>query len=147
MSVMEWREHAETELTRAGHRAGGARAAVLDLLAKDACCLSAQEIHDRLRAREQGIGLASVYRALDTLASLHLVHRVEVDGTAHYERAEASGDHHHHAICDSCGKRDAFADAELERVIADVSRRLGYAVGEHDVVLRGACPDCVAPAR
>jgi Fur family ferric uptake transcriptional regulator len=144
---MEWRRHADDELTRAGHRAGGARAAVLDLIAEHACCLSAQEMHDRLRARDQAIGLASVYRALETLASLHLVHRVEVDGTAHFERADPSGDHHHHAICSSCGKRDAFEDPELEAAIAQVAQRLGYAVGEHDVVLRGDCPDCATAAR
>jgi Fur family ferric uptake transcriptional regulator len=142
MADVTWKEHAEHELARSGHRAGGARTAVLDLLAGHACCLSAQEIHERLRGNEQGIGIASVYRALDTLASLQLVHRVEVSGTAHYERAEPSGDHHHHAICDSCGKRDAFEDSELERAIGAVARRLGYVVGNHDVVLHGACPEC-----
>ena len=40
---------------------------------------------------------------------------------------------------------DAFEDAELERLIDDVGERLGYAVGGHDIVLRGACPDCVGP--
>jgi Fur family ferric uptake transcriptional regulator len=37
---------------------------------------------------------------------------------------------------------DAFEDAELERLIDDLGERLGYAVGGHDIVLRGACPDC-----
>jgi len=87
-------------------------------------------------------GLASVYRALDLLTQLKLVHRVDVDGTACYEPADPSGDHHHHAICERCGKRDAFEDPELERLIDDVAARLGYDVGAHDIVLRGSCPDC-----
>src|SRR5919206_461886 len=45
-----WREHAERELMRSGHRAGGARDEVISLLARQSCCLSAQEIHDGLRA-------------------------------------------------------------------------------------------------
>ena len=65
-----WVEHAQSELTRAGHRSGGARALVLDLLADQRCCLSAQEIHDELRAADRGVGLASVYRALDVLEGL-----------------------------------------------------------------------------
>ncbi len=89
-------------------------------------------------------GLASVYRALDLLARLELVHRIDVDGTACYEPADPSGDHHHHAICDGCGKMDAFEDPELERLIDGVGARLGYAVGGHDIVLRGSCPDCKA---
>ena len=140
-----WDDHARSALARAGHRAGGAREEVLALLARQKCCLSAQEIHDELRSGERrAVGLASVYRALELLTQLKLVHRVTVDGTACYEPADPSGEHHHHAICDHCGKRDAFEDAELERLIDGVAARLGYDVGGHDVVLRGSCPDCAA---
>ena len=77
------------------------------------------------------------------LTTLRLVHRLDVDGTACFEPADPSGEHHHHAICERCGKRDAFEDPELERLIDDVGARLGYDVGAHDIVLRGRCP----PAR
>ena len=138
-----WGEHARRELARTGHRAGGAREQVLALLERQRCCLSAQEIHDRLRAAgERPPGLASVYRALEILTSLRLVHRLDVGGTACFEPADPSGDHHHHAICEACGKRDAFADPELEKLIDGLGARLGYDVGAHDVVLRGRCPDC-----
>ena len=137
-----WDDHARRELARAGHRSGGARAEVLSLLARQDCCLSAQDIHDRLRAGDRRVGLASVYRALDLLAQLRLVHRLDVDGVACYEPADPSGEHHHHAICERCGRMDAFEDPELERVIGGLGERLGYDVGAHDIVLRGACPDC-----
>ena len=137
-----WTDHAHRELSRAGHRAGGAREEVLSLLGRQDCCLSAQDIHDRLREDGRSVGMASVYRALDVLAQLNLVHRIDVDGTACFEPADPSGDHHHHAICERCGKMEAFADPELERLIDGVAERLGYAVGGHDIVLRGACPDC-----
>jgi Fur family ferric uptake transcriptional regulator len=137
-----WADHARGELRRTGHRTGGAREEVVGLLAGQDCCLSAQEIHDRLRGDGRGVGLASVYRALDVLTQLRLVHRLDVGGTACFEPADPSGEHHHHAICDRCGKMDAFEDPELERLIDGVAARLGYDVGAHDVVLRGACPDC-----
>jgi len=137
-----WSDHAHRELSRAGHRSGGAREEVLSLLARQDCCLSAQEIYDRLRRGTRSVGLASVYRALDVLTQLKLVHRIDVDGTACFEPADPSGDHPPHAICERCGKREAFEDAELERLIDDVGERLGYAVGGHDIVLRGACPEC-----
>jgi Fur family transcriptional regulator, ferric uptake regulator len=138
----DWAEHAQRELARAGHRAGGARGEVLALLSRQRCVLSAQAIHDRLRETDRAVGLASVYRALDVLTGLKLVHRIDVDGTACYEPADPSGDHHHHAICRHCGRMSAFEDPELERLIDDLGRRLGYEVDAHDVVLRGACPDC-----
>jgi Fur family ferric uptake transcriptional regulator len=138
----DWADHAAQELQRTGHRTGGARAEVVGLLARQDCCLSAQDIHARLRARGRQIGLASVYRALDVLAQLRLVHRVDVGGTACYEPADPSGEHHHHAICDRCGKMDPFEDPELERLLEGVATRLGYEAGGHDLVLRGACPAC-----
>src|SRR3954463_8670974 len=131
----DWATHAQHELQRAGHRTGGARDEVLGLLSHQNCCLSAQDIHERLSAGGRRVGLASVYRALDVLAQLQLVHRVDVDGTACFEPADPSGEHHHHAICDTCGRMDAFEDSELERLIDGVAARLGYDVGAHDVVL------------
>ncbi len=117
---------------------------MVELLSEQHCCVSAQEIHESLRDRERSAGLASIYRALDVLAQLRLVHRVDVDGVSRYEPADPSGDHHHHAVCDSCGRRDAFADPELERLIERVGGRLGYDIGGHDIVLRGECPACAA---
>ena len=55
-------------------------AAVIELLAAEACCLSAQEIADRLRGRGRPVGTASVYRALDLLTRAGIVARVEVGG-------------------------------------------------------------------
>jgi Fur family transcriptional regulator, ferric uptake regulator len=142
MARTEWQAHARRELSRSGHRAGGARDEVLGLLAGQECCLSAQAIHDRLREQRRGVGLASVYRAVDVLTRLALVRRVDVDGTACYEPADPSGEHHHHAICDRCGRLDAFEDPALEELIEAVAKRLGYSIEGHDVVVRGACPGC-----
>ena len=144
MAGTGWQAHAQQQLSRSGHRAGGAREEVLALLAGQECCLSAQAIHDRLRDEQRAVGLASVYRAVDVLARLGLVRRIDVDGIACFEPADPSGEHHHHAICDRCGRLDAFEDPELELLIEGVAQRLGYAIEGHDVVLRGACPGCVA---
>ena len=144
MGHTDWQTHAQQELSRSGHRAGGAREEVLNLLAGQTCCLSAQAIHDRLRDEERAVGLASVYRAVEVLARLGLVRRVDVDGTACFEPADPSGEHRHHAICDRCGRLDAFEDPQLEELIEAVASRLGYAIEGHDVVLRGTCPGCTA---
>src|SRR5215210_8562307 len=131
---MAWKEHAHTELVRTGHRAGGAREAVIDLLGTQSCCLSAQAIHDRLREGDRSVGLASVYRALETLTGLGLVHRVDVGGTTAYEPAHPEGHHHHHVICSDCGAVGSFEDDRLERAIHDLGDSLGYRVDTHDVV-------------
>jgi Fur family transcriptional regulator, ferric uptake regulator len=139
---LDWAAHARRQLALSGHRAGGAREEVVALLGAEPCLMSAQEIHDKLLGRGRRVGLASVYRALEVLTDLRLVHRVDVAGTASYETADPSGEHHHHAICDDCGQRAPFEDPELERLIHRLGERVGYDVAAHDVVLRGRCPDC-----
>jgi Fur family ferric uptake transcriptional regulator len=142
-STDPWSDRALDELRSVGYRAGAARVAVIELLERQECCLGAQEIHDELRAAGTPVGLASVYRVLDTLAQRGLLQRVDVgDGITRYEAARTDADHHHHLVCDGCGRVESFADDRLERVIRDVERRSGYAVAAHDVVLRGACTDC-----
>ena len=56
-----WAEHARQELRRAGHRSGGARAAVLDQMAGQDCCLTAQEIF--AKAALVDYGLVAGYQA------------------------------------------------------------------------------------
>jgi len=146
-TVRSWREHTEEALRGAGFRAGGARAAVLDLMAGQDCCASAQEIHETLRGTGRSVGIASVYRVLDVLVELRLVQRIDVgDGIARFEPALPDGDHHHHVVCDDCGKVEPFSDSSLETAIARASRRLGYSVDAHEVVLRGECGDCRDPS-
>jgi Fur family transcriptional regulator, ferric uptake regulator len=138
-----WREHTLATLAAAGHRRGGARNAVVELLDHETCALSAQEIDDRLRGHGRSVGRASVYRILELLTELRLVQRIDVgQGVARYERHQPDGDHHHHLVCDHCGRIAPFEDPALEQAIERVSRRLSFVVDDHDVVLHGACGDC-----
>ena len=137
-----WATHALAGLRDAGFRSGDARRAVVEYLDPQDCCLSAQELHSRLRATGSRIGIASVYRVLDLLAAQGLVTRIDLgDGIARFEAARPDGHHHHHLVCGDCGKVSAFSDPALELVLDDAARRLGYAEA-HEVVLRGACEDC-----
>jgi Fur family ferric uptake transcriptional regulator len=120
---------------------------VVEALAEQDCCRTALEIHDRLRAGDRAVGIASVYRVLDVLAGLGLVQRVDVGrGIARYEPVPPGGEHHHHVVCDDCGRVDPFVDPGLERAIQSAAGLVGYDVAGHEVVLRGACDDCRATA-
>jgi Fur family ferric uptake transcriptional regulator len=145
ITAMLWVEHAQALLRESGFKPGRARTAVIEALGEQACCLSVQDIHDLVRVRRTRVGIASVYRALETLTELGLVHRLELgSGGAHYEPAQPSGDHHHHLVCGDCGKVEAFSDDRLEHVLDNVSRTAAFRIDEHDVVLRGRCDSCVA---
>jgi Fur family ferric uptake transcriptional regulator len=142
----DWNAHATATLRSAGYRRGGARAAVIDHLARQRCAVSAQEIETSLAGSGRGVGRASIYRVLDLLVQHRLVTRVETgDGTARYEPIAPDGEHHHHLLCDRCGRLVPFDDSELERSIEQLADRLNFRVQEHDVLLHGSCERCAAP--
>ena len=143
MAQTEWSEHVHAVLSQAGLKRGGARERVIELLASKPCALSAVEIEDELRALERPTGRASIYRVLDLLVEHGLAERLEVgDGQARFERSHPGGEHHHHLVCDRCGRLVAFDDPGLERAIDRLSERLGVRIDSHDVLLRGACERC-----
>jgi len=141
----DWIESAEVALSETGHRRGGARRALLELLDTQRCALTAVEVEDALRGRERRVSRASVYRILEELARLGLVQRVETgQAMVRYERAGAHDEHHHHLVCDACGVVMPFSDDALERAISSISSRVPLTVSEHEIVLRGECRDCAA---
>ena len=138
-----WADYADRSLADAGFRRGGARSAIIALLDRQPCALSAYEIEDALRAGGRGVARASVYRVLDELVSLGLVTRVEVgQGSTRYEAARPDGHHHHHMVCDRCGDVQPFADDGLERAVDQLAARVAFAVAEHEIVLHGECAAC-----
>ena len=141
----QWSDVAEERLRSAGLKASAPRAAVLESIGRQECVVSAQDIADDLKRRKRRVGIATVYRTLEVLEDLKLVQRLDLGGeSARFEPAIPDGHHHHHFVCRKCGDAIPFEDEALERAIESVGRRLAASVDEHDVVLKGCCPDCEA---
>lgn len=140
-----WIDHALSVLAEHGHRAGGARSAVVEHLGREGGCLTAEEVATGLRQEGRQAGPASVYRALNLLSDLGLLYRAALgDAPIRYDLVDPGAAHHHHLVCERCGRTVTFADAKLEAAIDQVSERVGYVVDSHDVTLRGTCGDCAA---
>ncbi|HLI32276.1 MAG TPA: transcriptional repressor [Solirubrobacteraceae bacterium] len=143
-----WAERAAALLRSAGFRGGGARSALLALLARESCALTVPEIEGALSRSGRAVSRASIYRILDQLIELGLVVRVATAGTtARYERAREGSAHHHHLFCEQCGAVRPFADMALERAISALSERLPYTVSGHEIQLWGTCMRCSPPNR
>ena len=80
----------------------------------------------------------TVYRTLDLLSGLGLVRRLDLGGGPRYELAE---DHHHHLICEGCGKITEFERCPIDlRDFPDVGG--DFEVRAHSLEVYGTCPDC-----
>ena len=106
-------------------------------------------MEDVLRQRSQAtrtVSRASIYRILAELEGLGLVARLEFgQGIDRFEAVrEGSGQATiSRRLASHCGTLTPFVDEELERAIRHVSERVALNVSEHEVVLHGACGDCV----
>lgn len=104
---------------------------------------SAQQLHAQLRATEQRIGLATVYRTLQTLAEDGVVDvRRTVDGEATYRLCSTG--HHHHLVCRQCGRTVEVESRLVERWATTVAATHGFVEAEHTVELSGTCAGCAA---
>ena len=138
-----WTDWAVGRLAGTGHRRGGARAELIELLAEQRCALSALELEERLASGPRRVSRASVYRILEELEEVGIVQRVEVgNGTTRYEPVGRGTDHHHHLVCDRCGSLEPFVDEGLERAVRQAAERVPLAVSEHEIVLHGTCRQC-----
>jgi len=143
--AQRWTELALEQLADAGYRRGGARRELLTLMGEQRCALTAIEMEQALADRGRRVSRASIYRILEELDEVGVVQRVEVGGgMARFEPVRRGRGHHHHLVCDRCGRLEPFSDEGLERAIKRVSERVALDVSEHEVVLHGACNACAA---
>lgn len=105
---------------------------------------SAQEIHEELRRRGDGIGLTTVYRTLQTLADGGEVDVLRTaSGESVYRRC-ATADHHHHLVCRHCGAAVEIEGPAVETWAQAVADQHGFTDLSHTVEIFGLCRDCGA---
>ncbi|MFV0372470.1 Fur family transcriptional regulator [Microbacterium sp.] len=104
--------------------------------------ISAQDLHAALRDENTGIGLATVYRALATLAAAGEADQLQSpDGEAIYRACESRG-HHHHLICRSCGRTVEIQAHDVEQWARRTASQHGFTEAEHVIDIFGLCPEC-----
>ena len=119
------------------------QALVLDQLADAAVPLGAYAILDQLR--DQGFRAPlQVYRALDKLVELGLVHRLESLNAFVACQHRHGKDHGLTAftICENCGAVHEFHDHEVADLLAERSRTAGFSPRKSTIEISGLCIDC-----
>lgn len=119
------------------------RRALVAELASSEGFRSAQEIHAALREAGEKVGLATVYRALQSLVESGEVDQVQTDaGEAAYRLCSST--HHHHLVCRRCGRTVEIEGPAVEKWASRVAEDHGYDDVSHSVELFGICPACRA---
>lgn len=122
------------------------QSAVIEQLGGTAGFVSAQDLHQRLRAAGSKVGLATVYRTLSTLADAGQVDMLRTDeGEAVYR--QCSTGHHHHLVCRACGRTVEIEGPAVERWADAVAAEHGFTEVEHTLEVFGTCASCGRPHR
>ena len=122
------------------------RLAVSEALAEIPEFVSAQQLHEELAARGEAVGLATVYRTLQALATAGEVDVLRLaDGEAAYRRC-VRREHHHHLMCRACGTTVEIDGPTVEAWAGLVGDRHGFTGIEHTIELFGLCAACSSDA-
>ncbi len=135
-------EPARAALQRHGMRATEQRVVVLDALMRRHDDVTAQALHEELRADHPGLGLATVYRALGALAEAGVIDALQ-HGHGTCWRYCSPG-HHHHLTCDRCHAVVELHHCGVGEWADRVAAEHGYSDVAHVVELRGTCAACRA---
>jgi Fur family ferric uptake transcriptional regulator len=137
------RSIAQLKFDRRAFRQTTPRQEVLRAFVEHSEPMTVAEVHSRLRDRR--INLASVYRAVHLFRQLGIL--TAVDHVAEGQRFELSDrhrPHHHHLICESCGRTEDFEGCFLGDLERKILQRTQFRVRRHELQFYGVCGRCRA---
>ena len=147
---------------RGGHGGGGGpfrgrglrltvpRQIILEILEEADEYLSADDVYLQVHERHPGIGLATVYRTLQLLAEIGVVHRIATgEGKARFKLAEQEEVRHREVlICTNCNRSFPVQEipenqhALLDQLEELVKASEGFTVQQNVMQLYGVCREC-----
>lgn len=117
------------------------RRAVLDVVAESDDHPTAGQVLDRVRARVEGVGAATVYRTLALLVESGQVAELRVGEALRYDQNVHS---HAHLVCTACGQvQDTYLQLDAG-ALAELTEKTSFTVAGYDVQLHGRCARCAA---
>ncbi len=110
-------------------------------LATSGADFTIDDLWQEMREAEPRLGRATVYRAVEKLANIGLLDRIEfADGTHHYR---VCGDnHHHHLTCTQCHLVVEVDICLPLDQFAAIGRITNFDIEGHSLTLFGRCEHC-----
>lgn len=117
------------------------RRSILDLLKREKRYLTANVIFKLLKVDKPKMALSTIYRTLELLTDLGAVSkRTEDAGEISY--VYCTEEHHHHAICTSCGHVDEVDCGAMDQFKATLLAQQAFKLDDHSVEFYGRCARC-----
>ena len=127
-----------------GLRASKNRDDVISLLQQGASPMAVEDIYESIKKLNNKISLSTVYRIIEKLVNLNIVHKVTTldDNRALYEIVKDSHTHHHYMICVKCKKMIPIDDCPVKELEKSIEDKTGFSITGHKFELYGECKNC-----
>jgi Fur family transcriptional regulator, ferric uptake regulator len=124
----------EARCAAAGMRMTEQRRTIARVLANAADHPDVEELYRRCIAVDDKISISTVYRTVKLFEDAGIIERHDFrEGRARYE--QIADNHHDHLINLRTGEVIEFTSDEIEKLQAEVARKLGYKLVEHRLEL------------
>jgi len=137
--------YARKTLSTSGGRMTEQRRLILDALAHSPDHPTAEELFRRVKPKNQGINLSTIYRTLRWLEQEGLVNSYHFEGEPHQDRFDpvvGQAVVHHHFRCRTCSKIIEFDAPQLEAVSQMFIHQHGGQIDSGSIVFYGLCAEC-----
>lgn len=124
-------------LSECGYRATTPRREVVSVVLEQERPFTAEQVVHLV----PHIGRATVYRTLEILASMDIVHRLLQAGGFPAYVVSWPG-HRHHLVCSSCAAVVEFSECPVDDLVHDLAKRTRFTISTHHLELSGLCPVC-----
>jgi len=114
---------------------------ILDLLKSEKRYLTANVIFKLLKADHPKIALSTIYRTLDLLLEMGAVSG-RAEGAGETSFVYCTEEHHHHAICTTCGHVDEVDCGAMDQFRAALLAQQAFRMDDHSVEFYGRCARC-----
>ncbi len=143
-AIHRLRARLQSYMLKKGLRSTNQRRLIVETFFESASHMTIEDLLHEVRARDKGIGYATVYRTLKLLAECGVAsERRFGDGLSRYELADDASAHHDHLICTTCGKIVEFEEPRIEALQDEIAERYGFHVASHKHEMYGTCRECL----
>jgi Fur family zinc uptake transcriptional regulator len=125
-----------------GVRLTALRSRVLELIWQRHQPVGAYELLDLLKIEKSNAQPPTIYRTLNFLIGLGLVHRIE---SLNAYVGCASPNINHNAqflICSECGAAAEISDVRLDKAINAIAKDANFSINHRSIEVGGQCPNC-----
>ena len=129
------------KLSEQGYRLTPQRMLVLAAIENSDDHISAEEIYAQVIARYSHVNISTIYRNLELLKRLGLVTETDLGGgRVRYHPADKG--HHHHLVCQECGRVIDLDESVLAPLRSVLLREYKFDADLRHLAILGQCLNC-----